>query len=446
MKRLVLVPLAGFVITACQDATEPNASPLPTPLFSTTGYAVGPEIRVTTDLRVDDYPQISGDRIAWFGIENGVYDIYVADWDEISMTWDETQLTGDPATQSSAKISGDRIVWWETLSGLYNVYLAEWNGMSWDVTQFTDDPAMQISPDVSGDRIAWLDYRSSNGEVYVAEWDGSSWNESLVSPSAVSPGEPAIDGDRIVWRDRRHGNWEIYVAEWDEVGTNWVETRITVDAADQSYPGVSGNWIVWHSQVSEANRDIYVAEHTEAGWVVTPIATGEADQLNPAISGDWIVWLERQDASDNYDVYLYDLNNSGNSTEVRITDSSVDHYYPTVWGTCIAWSETRDGNTDLYMVEVSAAIPPPLEAIMEQVDQCVADGGITNQGIGTALKAFLRQTAADVAKEDFGAACARLAHFIDFVGKKVDKQIGASCAQILTDQAQALGGSYGCTW
>ena len=86
----------------------------------------------------------------------------------------------------------------------------------------------------------------------------------------------------------------------------------------------------------------------------------EGNKVYPAISGDKVVWMDYRNG--NSDIYMYDLS-TGNETPVCVNSANQD--YPAISGDKIVWMDTRSGNWDIYMYDLSAGNETPI---------CVAPG------------------------------------------------------------------------
>ncbi|MFH1838605.1 MAG: hypothetical protein ABH808_03915, partial [Candidatus Kuenenbacteria bacterium] len=78
------------------------------------------------------------------------------------------------------------------------------------------------------------------------------------------------------------------------------------------------------------------------------ITTNLSDQYNPAIYGDKIVW--QNNGNGNSDIYMYNLSTK---KESRITTNLSDQYSPAIYRDKIVWQDWRNGNSDIYMYNLS---------------------------------------------------------------------------------------------
>ena len=79
----------------------------------------------------------------------------------------------------------------------------------------------------------------------------------------------------------------------------------------------------------------------------TRITTDLDDQVDPAIYGNIIVWEDSRNG--NLDIYMYDLTTG---QETRITTDPANQFAPAIYENKIVWHDYRNGNYDIYMHEL----------------------------------------------------------------------------------------------
>lgn len=120
--------------------------------------------RITTNSYVDNFPRVSGDRIAWNGTG-------AADWE--AFTWTPAsgvvQLTSDNYNDLEPKVSGNRVVWERRpLSPLGAAgEIMMWTPAAGKVP-VTSNNLKDSAPEVSGNRIVWMRYDGHDWEIYTA--------------------------------------------------------------------------------------------------------------------------------------------------------------------------------------------------------------------------------------------------------------------------------------
>ncbi len=73
------------------------------------------------------------------------------------------------------------------------------------------------------------------------------------------------------------------------------------------------------------------------------VTTGPGDQYDPALHDNIVVWTDTRNG--NKDIYGYNLSEGG---EFQITTDENDQYDPAIYSDVIVWTDTRNGNKDIY--------------------------------------------------------------------------------------------------
>ncbi|SMO56820.1 TolB family protein [Fodinibius sediminis] len=307
--------------------------------FARTMSILGTEIQITTDLRHQVAPAISGDYLVWEDSRSGDGDIYLYDLS----TATESRITTNPAQQGKPAISNGRVVWvdernHENGESTFNADIYLYNLANGTEFQITTDPAGQFVPAISGNQIVWEDDRS--GKVDIYRHNLTTATESLIATSRAGRYFPSISGGRIAWIDDRNGAPDIYMYDLDAA----TELPVTSDPAEQYHPSISGEHIVWMDN-RNGNWDIYLYNLTTG--TESRITHDPASQMNPSISGNRIVWIDNRDG--NWHVYLYNLISD---TEYRITTDQALPASPVISGNNIVWEDFRNGNWDIYLYKL----------------------------------------------------------------------------------------------
>ncbi|MBI4743555.1 MAG: PD40 domain-containing protein, partial [Actinobacteria bacterium] len=370
----------------------------------------GVERQLTTDSGDQLSPAISGNRIVWQDNRNGNWDIYMYD----IATGIETQVNSNisyiSADQTNSAIDGNRVVWQDNRDGHPHIYLKDLaTGIE---RRLSESAATQQYPAISGDKVVWQDSRDG-GSIYL--YDLSTLSERRINGATRQyrpPINPDIDGNKVVWEDYRddgrfsdvymydlststekresaatqqYGRWNYNyysnpaISEnkivWQSYGrwdwsyvsgislydlTNNKETSVIWDFGFEKYrnPVISGNIVVWEDYRNigyywYGNPDIYmydISTKTE-----TRLTTNEYLQTNPAVSGDKIVWADKRGEwylSFNYGIFLYDISTG---IDTRLTESQSPQENPDISGDKIVWQDYRNGNWDIYMIDLNQA-------------------------------------------------------------------------------------------
>jgi len=331
-------------------------------LGGTPTFRHGTERGVTSDLGIQNYPAISGDRIVWKDyrlnpLGGGTHEAVIYLYDLATGT--ERQITGPYELNigGDLHISGDKVVWGDGSMGIRLYDLA---------TDTERQIARGFTPAISGDRMVWVDFRNMdwpcnpaldpscqfvlNSDIYL--YDTATDTERQITSDSRLQQYPAISGDKIVWEDDRNGNWDIYLYD---LATD-TERQITSDPYDQRDPAVSGDKIVWEDS---RNR---VPSSDEPGSCAT----------DP----------ESCPRTANWDIYLYDL---ATDTEQRITGHRWKQQDPAISCDTVVWQDYRNGVSKIYSSEIPNVNCPPITRIL---DPDVNDDGnvdLMNDIFGTAF-------------------------------------------------------------
>jgi beta propeller repeat protein len=87
------------------------------------------------------------------------------------------------------------------------------------------------------------------------------------------------------------------------------------------------------------------------------ISTDRSDQSCPAIDGGRIAWADNRNG--NSDIYICDLSTF---TETQITKNGFLASNPSVQGNRIVWADNRNGNLDIYMYDLSTSTETQITA------------------------------------------------------------------------------------
>lgn len=327
-------------------------------------------------------------------------------WDIRICPTDSDQINPQIASKSPA---GVIITWQDHRNGNWDIYAQSFNYISnpigspigWGVdgapicTADSDQTNPQIAC-LDSAIITWQDHRNGNWDIYAQKVDPLTGN---IGREANGVAICTADGDQInpriaetgiiTWEDNRSGaDWDIYAGVIPGGGgsSGWGSDGNPISAAngDQVRPTIAsdddgGAIIAWRDSrdalsdlgTDQYNFDIY-AQRIDAngaihsGWDADGVAicTAQGMQLSPVAvrepgDGTIITWADHRTGA--WDIYAQHL--SGNGTVlwtptdgVAISTASLDQQYPSEspvitcapLGAIIAWTDTRNGNPDIY--------------------------------------------------------------------------------------------------
>jgi beta propeller repeat protein len=90
-----------------------------------------------------------------------------------------------------------------------------------------------------------------------------------------------------------------------------------------------------------------VSSTASASITEKQITTNPSNSENPAIYGNTIVWQD--DRNGNWDIYILDLSNK---TQIRTTNQS-DQTDPAIYGNKVVWTDGRNGRSDIYLQDLA---------------------------------------------------------------------------------------------
>ncbi len=315
--------------------------------------------QITTNIFTQEFPVISGQRVAWIDFRNFNANVFLYDFS----TGQEKQITTDLKEQVNVSISGDLIVWEDWRNVDADIFL-------YDITtgveqQITSNSAVQTKPDISGNKIVWQDLRDSNWDIYL--YDVTIGIEKKITNSLVNQLRPAISGDKIVWEDSRNGNSDIYMYAISTGG----EKRITQNSLVDWNADISGDWIVWERTLNETSSIILYDITT--GVEKTILSNGQKG-LRPVVAKNYVVWKDFRNG--NGDIYVYNIAND--TTQFVTTEPSLQQN-PAIDTRRIVWEDFRNGNADIFVYEL-----PNNSPVVNPIENKSVDEGQTLSFIVTA--------------------------------------------------------------
>ena len=359
--------------------------------------------RLTNASGVSEHPQIlaSGKdlHVVWADSREGDMEIY---YKRRSLkgrvpTWSEdVRLTFASGTSYDPKIAinqdGMHVVWFDNRDGRYQVYykscslnLDPTKSENWtadinlsNTSQDAKYPGLATSQDSLS--LVW----EEGGEIYFKHYRAGVWGSAVKLTSTggktYNP-DIAIDqrGIHIVWFDNREGTYKIYykmcpAGSDPEVLSSWSQDLRLSDVNSVAYnPAInafdSGLQVVWEDS-REGNRKIYY-KRCKADLDPTNILKWSNDikliyeegiAYHPALASDdngiHIVFEDNREG--DYKIFYKMLPGTRNgskienwSPDVKISDTPSE--YPALTtsdsGIYIAWGDSRNGNSEIYLKE-----------------------------------------------------------------------------------------------
>jgi len=218
----------------------------------------------------------------------------------------------------------------------------------------------QERPDIDGNLIVWEDNRNGNKDIYFGTVDKfradsgrgtqhASYTGEQITDNPASQEKPSISGDYIVWQDNRNGNWDIYLYDRSKEEEPILLTK--GEAGNQWMPIVRGNYVAWYDDSSgKTNVVLYDIDAGEVKDVIDcdaqTVIPGPETGFKPALSEKYVAWVESGEEKIKY----YEI---GTGKSGYVSQSGGLQSWPSLYGSHIAWEETLNGNTDIYMVNLA---------------------------------------------------------------------------------------------
>ena len=342
--------------------------------------------------------------IVWQDYRNGNYDIYAQRYDSSGGSLGSNSKVNDDTGSAqqfwpdiAMDVSGNFAVTWLDYRDDYNeIYLQRYDSggnplgsnfkVNWTAGRIGKRyPA--IAMDHSGNFVVtWQDHKPGMdhySDVYAQRYDsqGNPIDSNLkvndVSDSAYYYDilDIAMDSSGtfvITWTDSRNGSHDIYAQIYNSsgnpIGSNF---KVNDDSGffSQGEPSIAtdpcGNFVILWQDYRLGTYDIYAQRYNSYGnslgynfKVSHDVATTHQHEPAIAVNGSKkfiVTWEDRRNG--NADIYARRYDPSGNplSSDFKVNDDakSTDHFLPDIGmdasgNFVIIWTDTRNGNHDIY--------------------------------------------------------------------------------------------------
>jgi uncharacterized repeat protein (TIGR01451 family) len=304
-----------------------------------------------------------GNRIVFTSTRDGDHEIFVMNSDGTG----QTRLTNNSAYDDRPSFSpdGTRVLFYSNRDDNSEIYVINADGSG--ETRLTFGQGADVNPSFSPDRSQILFANLSSGafDVYLMNADGS--GRVNLTNHVGQDSDPAfsLDGDRIVFASDRDGNSEIYAMNSDGTGV----TRLTNNATHEFNPAFSrdGSRIAFRS-----GNDLYLinADGTNQTQLTNHPALDNAPSFGPQLDADADGAGDACESDDDNDGIPDATDNCaviGNSDQANndgdqfgdVCDSDddndgtpddTDNCPGAINGARIAFESTRDGNSEIYVM------------------------------------------------------------------------------------------------
>lgn len=250
-------------------------------------------------------------------------------------------------------IATSRIVFANDTTGNKEIYIVDYDGKN--LTRLTSDKNIALLPRWSydGRKVYYTTYRYGNPDIFVVDLVRRKIAPiSMFSGLNLIGGVSSDDKNIVMTLSKGGGNTDIYTLNLDSKNVK----RLTSDYYVNGSPSYSpdGKFITYVSNRA-GNPQIYIMEiETGATRKLTNMNWADSPQWSP--SGEWIVFAGRYNPIHPIDIFLVDITGT---RVVRLTSDEGSNEDPT-WsrdGRFIAFSTTRDGKRQLYVMDADGSAP-----------------------------------------------------------------------------------------
>jgi beta propeller repeat protein len=92
---------------------------------------------------------------------------------------------------------------------------------------------------------------------------------------------------------------------------------------------------------------LILVSSTASASITEKWITNHGTASNPAIYGNTIVWQDERNG--NSDIYIYDLSTKKQTHTTNLSNQT----YPAIYGNKVVWADDRNGGSDIYMYDIS---------------------------------------------------------------------------------------------
>lgn len=320
-----------------------------------------------------------------------------------------TDTSGENQTNSRLDIdsSGNIYIVWQDYRSASNsrVYAQKYSNTGtklWTSDVNISNSNMMILPDTRIDAdgnlyVCWNHDNGGNQDAYLIKLNSADGSEAWTSEKKINTTADSADqksalmalletgsaaNAMVVWADNRNGDDDLYIQNFDVDKNALFGSEIRLngntlgDTTDQNDPAIISTstyaYISW-TDTRNANSDIYAQKIDNSGailWgsdLLVSSASTTADQTLSDIAVDpsgniLITWTD--DSSGNEDVYIKKIDPSGASlwssdVRVNLTASGSAQYSSDIaidpsGNIFVVWTDTRDGNPDIYAQKLDA--------------------------------------------------------------------------------------------
>jgi Tol biopolymer transport system component len=317
------------------------------------------QTNITDNSAVDDQPVWSpdGTKIAFTSDRAGNFEVYTMNADGSGVT----RLTNSPSTydwQPSWSPDGTEIAFTRDGAGEQAIYTVPASG---GTPSLLIDGASEPAWSPDGTRMAVLDLQADDdsGEIYVVTLSTMSWQQITWNSHADTDPEWAPDGGQVaVSRFDSGGDGLVNMEVWTVESHGYNEGKIA--GPEAIWPGWSPDGTrVAYSGLASGNWDIYTVPPVP-GSSPTRLTTAAAVDASPAwqpapteaLGDEVIAFTSTRDG--NPEIYVMNVDGSA---QTRLTQNAAVDDYPAVSpdGDRVAFTSWRDGDAEIYVMNADGS-------------------------------------------------------------------------------------------
>ena len=246
--------------------------------------------------------------------------------------------------------TGDTLVYTSEIEGKRDIYISSIGGEPVRLTaDVADDHSPNSSPD--GKWIAFVSHRNDNADIFIVEKDGKELTAITDTPGEESSPVWSADGDMLAYLSHStDGTSHIFVTRVDDPDPR----RLTNDQTNEGPPSIApdGQWIAFTIMDSEGTPQGIRLRNLGG---VNQIRLTNGPDTRPGWSPDGLSIAFESTRDGDSDIYVVELGENFTPSEPRrlTNDPAADH--SPVWspkGDWIAFISERDGNPEIYIISI----------------------------------------------------------------------------------------------
>ncbi|HNR93425.1 MAG TPA: hypothetical protein PKK36_02330 [Kiritimatiellia bacterium] len=238
----------------------------------------GSEVKVlTNDGRDNAHPSLSDTTIAWQTDRQ-----WPLGWE--IMVWNNgeaTQVTSNEFYDMAPQVSGNRVVWYGWDGEDYEIFLYDHDTR--ETTQITDNRYDDIAPVITEDMIAWQGFPSVESDIFV-------WQDGAIKKLSDNPEDDShvrASGKLVVWQGFDGDDFEIYLYDGEKV------VQLTNNKFDDVEPDVGDGAVCWMGYHNNWDPEIFVLPSIDG--VAEMLTSNDYEDRDPKTAGRKVTWRARNE-------------------------------------------------------------------------------------------------------------------------------------------------------